>query len=319
MLFAMTTMKAVRIHQYGGPEVLTYEDAPKPEPAAGEALILVHATSVNPIDWKVRAGYLQAHIPFKLPLILGWDVSGVVEALGTGVSGVAVGDEVYSRPDVSRDGAYAEYISVPAPLLARKPRSLDHLRAAAVPLAGLTAFQMLFDPSALALANGQTVLIHGAAGGVGTFAVQLAHGRGARVIATGSAKNESFLRELGADEFVDYNTQRFEDRVRDVDAVLDTVGGDTLDRSWGVIKRGGVLGSIAGQPSAEIAVKHGVRGYFAMTQTRTADLDELGRLIDAGQLRPIVGEVLPLSEARRAHEISQTGHARGKLVLRVVG
>jgi NADPH:quinone reductase-like Zn-dependent oxidoreductase len=202
--------------------------------------------------------------------------------------------------------------------LAPKPRTLDHLRAAAVPLAGLTAFQMLFDPGALALTKGQTVLIHGAAGGVGTFAVQLAHGRGARVIATGSAKNEAFLRELGADEFVDYGKQRFEDRVRDVDAVLDTVGGDTLDRSWGVIKRGGVLGSIAGQPSAEIAAKHGVRGYFAMTQTRAGDLAELGRLIDAGQLRPVVGEILPLSETRRAHELSEGRHARGKLVLRVV-
>jgi NADPH:quinone reductase-like Zn-dependent oxidoreductase len=314
----MPSMKAVRIHRYGGPEVLTYEDAPKPEPAPGEVLLRVHATSVNPIDWKIRAGHLQAFLPLKLPLIPGWDVSGVVETLGPGVHGLAVGDEVYSRPDLSRDGAYAEYIAVPASMLARKPRSLDHAHAAAVPLAGLTAFQMLFDPRAIGLAKGQVVLIHGAAGGVGSFAVQLAHGRGARVIATGSASSEAFLRELGADEFVDYGKQRFEDSIHGVDAVLDTVGGDTLDRSWNVIKPGGVLASIAGQPSADTGAAHGVRGYFALTQTKTVDLDELARLIDVGQLRPIVSQILPLSDARKAHEVSQAGHTRGKLVLQVV-
>jgi NADPH:quinone reductase-like Zn-dependent oxidoreductase len=314
----MQSMKAVRIHRYGGPEVLTYEEAPRPEPAHGKALVRVHATSVNPIDWKIRAGHVQAFIPLKLPIILGLDLSGVVETLGAGVSGVAVGDEVYSRAEVSSDGAYADYITVPASTLARKPRSLDHAHAAAVPLAGLTAFQILFDPGAIALAPGQVILIHGAAGGVGSFAVQLAHGRGARVIATGSAQNEAFLRELGADEFVDYGKQRFEDQVHDVDAVFDTVGGDTLDRSWGVIRPGGVLASIAGQPSAEAAARHDVRGHFAMTQTRSSDLDELARLIDIGKLRPVVNTILPLTDVRTAHELSQAGHTRGKLVLRVV-
>jgi NADPH:quinone reductase-like Zn-dependent oxidoreductase len=318
MLSTMQAMKAIRVHQYGGPEVLIYEDAPKPEPSAGQALVRVHATSVNPIDWKIRAGHLQAYIPMKLPIIPGLDLSGVVEALAPGVSGVSVGDDVYTRAEVSPNGSYADYIAVPASILARKPRSLDHTRAAAVPLAGLTAFQNLFGANAIALTEGQVVLIHGAAGGVGTFAVQLAHMRGARVIATGSARNEAFLRELGADEFIDYTKQRFEDKVHGVDAVLDTVGGDTLDRSWGVIKRGGVLASIAGQPSAEAAAAHGVRGHFVMTPTKKDDLDELTRLIDAGQLRPIVSEILPLPEARRAHEIGEKSHTRGKLVLQVV-
>jgi NADPH:quinone reductase-like Zn-dependent oxidoreductase len=315
----MTTMKSVRIHKYGGPEVLTYEDAPRPEPGDGEALVRVHATSVNPIDWKVRAGHLQQFMPYKLPLILGWDLSGVVEALGSGVTGLAKGDEVYSRPDTSRNGAYAEFIVVPAADLARKPRSLDHVHAAAVPLAGLTAYQVLFNETALGLAKGQTVLIHGAAGGVGHFAVQLAHGRGARVIATASGKNEGFLRELGADQVVDYTAVKFEDVVEGVDAVFDTIGGQTLERSWGVLRRGGVLASIAGQPSQEAATTHGVRATLVMAQTKVADLDELARLIDAQQLRPVVSEIVPLAEVRRAHEISETGHARGKIAIRVAG
>ncbi|HWP34170.1 MAG TPA: NADP-dependent oxidoreductase [Thermodesulfobacteriota bacterium] len=319
----METMKAVRIHEYGGPEVLRYEDAPRPEPGDGDVLVRVHAAGVNPVDWKVREGYLRKAVPHRLPLVLGWDLSGTVERLGPGASGFAPGEAVYARPDLARDGAYAEFIAVRAAELAPKPASLDHVQAAAVPLAALTAWQALFDAPApytsIGLSPGQTILIHGAAGGVGHFAVQLARWRGARVIATASGKNERFVRELGADEFVDYTRQRFEEVVREVDAVLDTVGGQTQARSWRVIKKGGVLASIVGRPSEAEAEAHGVRAAYVFVQPSSAQLREIARLIDEGRLRPTVSEILPLAQARRAQELSQAGHVRGKIVLRVIG
>jgi len=317
----MTTMKAVRIHAYGGPEVLRYEDAPRPALQEGDVLVRVHAAGINPVDWKIRQGYMQSFLPLKLPLILGWDLSGVVEEVGPGVSNFSVGDAVYGRPDITRDGAYAEYIAVRAREIAPKPASLDHIHAASVPLAALTAWQSLFEaiaPSTAAgLSSGQTVLIHAAAGGVGTFAVQLAKWKGAHVIGTGSAGNAEFLRELGVDTFIDYNTTRFEDVVRDVDVVYDTVGGETQERSWGVLRKGGMLVSITGQPSADRAKEHGVRASAIRLQPSAAHLMELSRLIDAGTLKPIIAKVFPLSATREAHELSQTGHVRGKIVLEV--
>src|SRR5205809_2677405 len=212
------SMKAIRMHKYGGPEVLKYEDAPRPEPATGEVLVRVRAASVNPVDWKVREGELTATHGHELPLIPGWDVSGVVEASGPGATQWKPGDEVYGLPPCDRGGSYPEFIVVRGTELARKPESLDHIQAAAIPLAALTAWQALFD--AAKLGRGQTVLIHAAAGGVGHFAVQLAKSKGARVLGTASARNAQFLRELGADEVIDYTASRFEDVVRDVDAVL---------------------------------------------------------------------------------------------------
>jgi len=310
-------MKAIRIHQYGGPEVLTYEDAPAPTPGDGEVLVRVYATSVNPIDGKIRGGYLRQFVSHELPLIPGWDLSGVVEALGPDARGFEVGDEVFARPDVRRDGAWAELIVVRAEELAHKPRAIDHIHAASVPLAGLTAYQMLFNETAIALQTRQTILIHDGAGGVGSFAVQLAHGHGAHVIATASGANIELLRDLGADEVIDYTKQRFEDLVWDVDAVLDTVGGDTLARSWRVVRRGGMLASTVTQPSERLAARHGVRAAHGTVETKVADLDELARLIDINHLRPIVSQVIPLADARRAHELSEAGHVRGKIVLRV--
>ena len=213
-------MKAIRIHNYGGPEVLQYEDAPRPKPQAGEVLIRVHAAGVNPIDWKVREGHMKDFWPHKFPLILGWDLSGVVEELGRGVSRFKIGDEVYSLPDPTRNGAYADYIVVRESELALKPNSLHHIRAAAVPLAALTAWQSLFDTAQLQ--PGQRVLIHAGSGGVGHFAVQLAKWKGAHVFATASTKNQDLLRELGVDEPIDYTQQRFEDVARNIDIVLDT-------------------------------------------------------------------------------------------------
>jgi NADPH:quinone reductase-like Zn-dependent oxidoreductase len=308
-------MKAVRIHSYGGPEILLYEDAPRPKPGKGEILIRVHAAGVNPIDWKVRAGYMKDFIPHSFPLILGWDVSGVIEEVGPNVSRFKKGDEVYSLPDHTRNGAYAEYIVVRESEVALKPNALHHVRAAAVPLATLTAWQALFDTAQLQ--PRQRVLIHGAAGGVGHFAVQLAKWKGAHVIGTASAKNHEMLYKLGADELIDYTTQRFEDVTRNIDVVLDTIGGDTQERSWQVLKKGGILVSVVQSPSENKAKEHGVRGIRLGARPNGQELVEIAKIVDAGKLAPVIDRILPLSEARRAHELSQSGHTRGKIVLRV--
>jgi NADPH:quinone reductase-like Zn-dependent oxidoreductase len=256
-------MKAVRIHQYGGPEVLRYEDAPQPNPMPGDVLIRVHGAAINPVDWKVREGYLKERVKHTLPLILGWDVSGVIEEIAPDVSGFKMGDEVYSRPDIARDGSYAEYITVRGSEIALKPTSIDHIHSAAIPLAGITARTSLIDTAKIS--SSQRALIHGAAGGVGHFAVQLAKWKGAYVIATASARNHDFVRQLGADELIDYQTTKFEDVVHDVEVVLDTIGGDTQQRSWKVLKRGGILVSIVSPPSPEMAKEYGVRQAFVLS------------------------------------------------------
>ena len=311
----MENMKAVRIHSYGGPEVLKYEDAPRPELGTTDLLIRVYAAGINPIDWKIRAGHFKDSRPYSFPLILGWDVSGVVEAAGAGVGTFKKGHEVYSRPDIARNGAYAEYIAVKETEVAFKPRWIDHVHAAAIPLAACTAWQALFG--AAGLSAGQKILIHGAAGSVGSFAVQLAKWKGAYVIGTASERNQSFLRELGVDKAIDYGKTRFEEVVRDVDVVFDTIGGDTQERSWQVLKKGGILVSIAAPTSAEKAAAHGVRQAFVFMQPNASQLAEIATLVDSGKLKAVVGTVLPLSEARQAHELSETGHAHGKIVLRV--
>jgi NADPH:quinone reductase-like Zn-dependent oxidoreductase len=222
-------MKAIRIHSYGGREVLRYEDVPRPKPKKGETLIRVHAAGVNPLDWKVRAGLLNGSIPQKLPLIPGWDLSGVVEQVGPDVSRFKKGDEVFAMADPSRDGAYADYIAVRETHVAMKPKSLHHVYAAATPVSALTAWRSLFALGQLQ--SGQRILIHGGSGGVGHFAVQLAKWKGAYVIATASTKNQELLRKLGADESIDYTTQAFEDAAQKIDMVLDTIGGETQERS----------------------------------------------------------------------------------------
>ena len=309
------TMKAIRIHNYGGPEVLKYEDAPRPEPQAGEVLVRVHAAGVNPIDWKVREGHMKDFWPHKFPLILGWDLSGVVEELGRAVSRFKIGDEVYSVPDPTRNGAYADYIVVREPELALKPNSLHHIRAAAVPLAALTAWQSLFDTAQLQ--PGQRVLIHAGSGGVGHFAVQLAKWKGAYVFATASTRNQDLLRELGVDEPIDYTQQRFENVVRDIDIVLDTLGGETQERSWSVLKKNGVLVSLVQPPSEEKAKELGVRAAIIGAQPNGAQLAEIAKIIDSGKLAPVIDRIFPLIEARRAHQLSQSGHTHGKIALRV--
>jgi NADPH:quinone reductase-like Zn-dependent oxidoreductase len=310
------TMKAIRIHNYGAPEVLKYEDAPRPEPQAGEVLVRVHAAGVNPIDWKVREGHMKDFWPHEFPLILGWDLSGVVEEVGPATAGrFKKGDEVYSVPDASRNGAYAEYIVVRESELSLKPKSLHHVRAAAVPLAAVTAWQALFDAGQLK--RGQRVLIHGGSGGVGHVAVQLAKWKGAHVLATASTKNQELLRDLGVDEPIDYTKQKFEDVARDVDLVLDLIGSKTQERSWSVLKKEGNLLSLVQPPSVEKAKALGVRAAFVAGHPSGAQLAEIAKIIDAGQLAPVIDRILPLSEVRRAHELSKSGHTHGKIVLRV--
>src|SRR5438477_8414273 len=281
------TMKAIRIHNYGGPEVLQYQDAQRPQPQAGEVLVRVHATGVNPIDWKVREGHMKNFWSHKFPLILGWDLSGVVEELGPSPAAgrFKVGDEVYSLPDPTRNGAYADYIVVRESELASKPKSLHHIRAAAVPLAALTAWQSLFDIAQLQ--PGQRVLIHGGSGGVGHFAVQLAKWKGAYVIATASTKNQELLRELGADETIDYTIQKFENVAHKIDIVLDTIGGETQERSWLVLKQGGALISLVQPPSEQKANRFEVRGIMCTVQPNGAQLSAIAKLIDSAKLRPM--------------------------------
>ena len=309
-------MKAIRIHDFGGPEVLELEEAPTPHPGKDEVLVKVYATSVNPVDWKIREGLGMEKFPSNLPLIPGWDVSGVIEKVGENVHKFKQGDEIYGRSDPTRDGAYAEYIVVKANQLAKKPKSIDHLNAAAVPLAGLTAWQGLFDRGKLQ--KDQKVLIHAAAGGVGTFAVQFAKWKGAYVIGTASEKNISFVKQLGADEVIDYKKENFEDKLRDIDLVFDTIGGDTQKRSLQVLKKGGRLITTVKLENQEAAKeKHiYIEGYMA--QSNPDQLEQIAGLIDKGIIQPVVSMVVSLDEAAKAQRISEEGHVRGKIVIKVV-
>ncbi len=311
----METMKAVRIHAYGGPEVLVYEDAPRPEPEPGQVLIRVHAAGINPIDYKIRAGSAKNWLKHMLPLIPGWDVSGVIEVTADGASHLEVGGEVYGMLDFRRDGAYADYVTAPAAIIARKPASLDHVRAAAVPLAALAAWQCLFDLAGLSA--GQTILVHGAAGGVGHYVVQLAKWKGAKVIGTAADPDADFVRGLGADEVIDYEAQRFEQAVGDVDVVFDPIGGELQRLSWQVLKKGGVLVSTLGISSPEVAAEFDVRGEGLSVRPDSTELTAIAELIDEGRIKPAVTAVFPLAEAAKAHTLLESGQARGKVVLKV--
>jgi NADPH:quinone reductase-like Zn-dependent oxidoreductase len=306
---------AVRIHEFGGRDVLKIEQAPRPTPATGEMLVRVHAAGVNPVDWKVRqSGGRMLNV--KLPFTLGYDVSGVVEEMGEGVSQFKIGDEVFAYLSLSRGGGYAQYAIVKFDEAARKPKNVSHVEAAGVPLAALTAWQALFDTADLK--HGQTVLVHAGAGGVGVFAVQLAKWKGARVIATASKENHDFLKQLGADEVIDYKAQSFADVVKDADVVLDSVGGQTTTDSFRALKKGGILVSIVGPPSRKAADEAGVRAAAILVKPSGEQLAQIAELIGEGKVKPVVGHVFPLAEVAKAHEQSETGHTRGKIVLRVV-
>ncbi|MYN42011.1 zinc-binding dehydrogenase [Duganella sp. FT109W] len=335
-----TTMKAIRQHAFGGPEVLQYEEAPMPELNPGEVLVRVHAVGINPPDWYLRDGYKMLppewQPPVSFPLILGTDVSGVIAAVAADVTGFSVGDEVFSMvrfPTGLAGGsrAYAEYVSVPAAEAAHKPAGIDHVQAAAVPMSLLTAWQFMIElghdvqnplqpnrhePVPL---EGKTVLVNGAAGGVGHFAVQLAKWRGARVIAVASGEHTAMLRDLGADEIIDYTQTAAEDVVRDIDLVIDAVGGPTSGRFLRTLKRGGALFPVfpLGFSGSEEAEKLGVTVSSTQVRSSGAQLAELARLLDAGTIRAVIDSTYPLAEARKAHERAAAGHIRGKIVLTV--
>lgn len=314
----MNTMHAVRAHSRGGPEQLVYEMAPRPRPAPGEVLVAVRAASItsDELTWDATwTDRLDATGKDRTPIVPSHEVSGVVSELGPGVTAAAVGDEVYGLIPFTRDGAAAEYVSVPVDVLAAKPAGLEHDKAAAVPLAALTAWQALVDHAAVKA--GQHVLILGGAGGVGSFAVQIASALGLQVTATAAARDSDFVTGLGAQQVLDYAGTRFEDHVNDVDAVLDLVGGETQTRSWTVLRPGGVLVSIVSPPDPKKAAEHGARGTFFIVEPNHDELDAITRLIENGRLAPVVDRVVALTETRNAYEALRRKHRRGKVVIHV--
>lgn len=331
-----TTMKAVRLHEFGGPHRLRHDDVPRPTLGAGEVLVRVHAASLNPPDWYTREGMpgvpAELKPKFDLPLILGTDVSGVIEAAAGDVDGFAVGDEVVAMarfPDPMQSGAYAEFIAVPAADVGRKPQGLSHVEAAGLPMSGLTAWQFLIEVGhehrspfqeathvPLPLGSQSTVLVNGAAGGVGHLAVQLAKWKGARVIAVASGRHEKFLRSLNVDEFIDYTQQDAAEMVRGVDVVLDTVGGPASRRFLATLKRGGHLYPIYfGEFDEEENARLGVTVTAVQVRASGSQLDELAQLVDSGALRVAVDSVYPLFDASAAHARADGGHLQGKVVL----
>jgi NADPH:quinone reductase-like Zn-dependent oxidoreductase len=310
----MTKMKAVCIHSFGGPEVLKLETVDIPEPKDDEVLIKVHAASVNPVDYKIRAGQYPPVKEQQLPKVLGRDVSGTIERCGRAVRKFSAGDAVYAMLDAG-SGGYAEYATVKADICSRKPERLDYPSAAAIPLAGLTAWQGLFDQGNLHA--GQRVLIHGGAGGVGHLAIQFAKAKGAIVCTTVSSQDVEFVRSLGADEVVDYKTERFEDKLHDVDLVFDLVAGDIQERSWSVLKDGGTMISTLAKPSEVKAREHHATATNYVAQPDGGELAEIGRLIDEGKVRPYVTASYPLDHVAQAQQLLEREHPHGKVVLQV--
>jgi NADPH:quinone reductase-like Zn-dependent oxidoreductase len=307
-------MKAVCIEAFGGPETLEIRDIQQPQPRDSEVLIRVRAAGVNPVDYKIRSGHYPPVTRNHLPKVLGREVSGVVVACGGAVTNLKKGDEVYAMLD-GEPGGYAEYVSVRAELCAPKPVSLDYVEAAAVPLAAITAWQGLFDHGGLIA--GQRVLIHGGAGGVGHFAIQLAKAAGAYVSTTVAAQDREFVRALGADQVIDYKSERFEEQVRETDLVFDLVAGDTQERSWAVVKEGGAMVSTLAKPSERQANIHHARGINYIAQPDGAELALIGRLIDQGKVRPHIQATFPLEQAAAAQDKLEHEHTQGKIVLEV--
>jgi NADPH:quinone reductase-like Zn-dependent oxidoreductase len=308
-------MKAVVLRAYGGPEGLKLEDVPRPEPKDDEILIRVIAASVNPVDVAIRKGYLAEIIGNKFPLTLGMDAAGVVAKVGARITKFKVGDPVYAFFTLANEGGYAEYVIAKESETALKPKAATYAQAAAVPAAGSTAWLALVDTAKLSA--GQTVLIHGASGGVGHFAIQIAKARGAKVIATASSANQDFLKQMGADEAIDYTKTKFEEVAKEVDVVLDAVGRDTLKRSYGVVKKGGIIVTIVDEPDKAELDADGIRGVTLRAAPQASVLEELARLIDARKLTPVVSQTFPLSEFARALDQISTRHTRGKIVFQV--
>lgn len=304
------SMRAVRFHNYGPPDVLVIEQVPRPDPGEGQVLVHVRAAGVNPIDWKLRAGYLKEFMPLELPQTIGYDLAGTVEAVGPGVTTFTSGQAVFGRGQ----GSYAEYAIASATALAAKPDSISFEQAAAIPIGGVTAWVGLFDVGNLERA--QRLLVQGAAGGVGSFAIQFGRWKGADVIGTASSANIEYLRSLGVDEAVDYTTGPLEGRISGVDVVLDAVGGEATSGLWPLLKPGGILVEVAGMPSEDEARRHGVRTSGVQAPPDISGiLRQIAELVESGAVKAEVGRVFALEEAAQAHALSETGHGRGRIVL----
>jgi NADPH:quinone reductase-like Zn-dependent oxidoreductase len=309
------TMKAVVLHSYGGPEVAKLEEVPRPEPKEDEILIRVVAASVNPVDVAIRKGYLAELVGNKFPLVIGMDAAGIVEKTGAEVTKFKAGDPVFAFFTLVSEGGYAEFVIAKESEAALKPKQVTYAQAAAVGAAGSTAWQALIE--AAKLSSGQTVLIHGGSGGVGHLAIQIAKARGAKVIATASTANQEFLKEMGADVTIDYSKAKFEEVAKDVDVVLDSVGRDTLKRTYGVMKKGGIIVSIVDEPAQAELDARGIRGVTLRASPKADALEELARLMEAKKLIPVVSQTLPLADFNKALDQIATRHTRGKVVLQV--
>lgn len=310
-------MKAIVIDQYGDKDVLQEREVDQPSIQENQVLLEIHATSINPIDWKVRAGYLTDMLPFEFPIILGWDAAGIIVEKGSNVTNFEVGERVFTRPATTRQGTYAEYAPVDENLLAKMPASMSFEEAAAIPLAGLTAWQCLVDFAGVK--KDDKVLIHAGAGGVGTFAIQIAKSLGAYVTTTASEENEEFVKSLGADQVINYKTEDFSQILHDYDFVLDSMGGEVQSNSYKVLKPKGKLVSIAAPPNEEEAQKYEVEAGFLWLDPKGEQLQKLADLYESGKLKAVIGETFDFNEKslQAAHALSETHHARGKIVIKV--
>jgi alcohol dehydrogenase len=311
-------MKAAQINKYGGSEVVKINDnAPKPTVSQGQLLVEVYAAGVNPADWKIREGYMRQMAPLKFPATLGGDYSGAVAEVGEGVSGFKKGDEVYGQASITRggSGSFAEFASAEVNTTAHKPKNASHVEAAALPLTGVSAWQALVDH--IGLSRGEKILIHGGAGGIGSIAIQLAKYLGAYVATTVSVKDIPYVKELGADEAIDYKNQSFEDIVHDYDAVYDTVGGETYVRSFKVLKKGGIIVSMLEQPRSDLMEQYGVNAIGQFTQVNSERLSKLAELVEKRAVKVHIEKIFPLEQAEEALSYLQNGHPRGKVVLKI--
>jgi len=312
---AESMMKAIVIHQYGGPEVLKFEDVAKPEPKEDELLVKVVGAGVNSFDGVLRSGSYAKVLKMQLPWVPGYDIAGTVEKTGGKVTKFKPGDAIFAHITIASGGGYAEYAVAKEDQVAKKPATISLVEAGGVPSVALTAWQGLVDKANIQ--SGQTVLIHGGSGGVGTFAVQIAKSRGAKVIATASTANQDFLKELGVDVAIDYKTQKFEEIAKDVDVVFDGVGGDTLARSYAIVKKGGIVVSLVARLDQAQLEKFGIRGASVEVHPNGDELVQIGKLIDKKKIRVIVSQTFPLAEAAKAQAEADKGHTRGKIVLKV--
>lgn len=310
-------MKAAQINKYGEPEVLEINDIPEPTPGKGYILIKNHAASINPFDVKLQAGMFQKFIPLQFPATLGGDFAGVVTKVGEDVSEYAVGDEVYGQAIIlaGGSGTFAEFVNAKTGNISRKPENINFEEAGAMPLVGSSAIQAIEEH--IKLQSGQRVLIHGGAGGIGSIAIQVAKALGAYVATTAGTQDIEYVKQLGADEVIDFKTQKFEELLKDFDAVYDTVGGETTEKSFTVLKKGGVIVSMLGQPNPELSRKYGVTAIGQNTQTTTARLQRLTQLVESGAIKPQIAKVFPLEKIKEAFTYQEQSHPRGKVVIEV--